>query len=439
MSSVFGVSIRFDRAPIRFAAQARNVLGMAKTKPTWAGSERLRPLLTPIDTLTLDPDNARDHGERSIDGITASLRKFGQRKPIVVNASGKVIAGNGTFTAARRLGWSHIATTDVDGMSEDEARAFALVDNRTAELSVWNNERLAIDLPALALSLPDLDLGWTAKEIRQVEVKGHKRNVGTDDVPDAPTVPTSKIGDVWLCGRHRVMCGDSTDGAAWARLMGADKARMVWTDPPYGVAYVGKTEDALEIDNDRLDAPSLRAFLAAALGHAFEACHPGAAWYVTSPPGDLFLEFAMVLGREGLGVWRHTLAWVKDRFVLGHSDYHYRHEPILYGWRPGAAHFFVADRTLDSVFDVPRPSRNAEHPTMKPVELVARCIRNSTEPDWIVVDAFGGSGTTVIACEQESRVARAMELSPAYVDVTVRRWEAMTGQTATLEQPGPSS
>ena len=203
---------------------------------------------------------------------------------------------------------------------------------------------------------------------------------------------------------------------------------MLWTDPPYGVSYVGKTKDALTIENDSLDDVGLTDFLRAALGCAWATCRAGASWYIAAPAGPLNHCFSTVL--KELGVWRQSLNWVKNTFALGRSDYHYRHEPIFYGWKEGAAHYFVDDRTQDTILEYDKPSRNAEHPTMKPVALVERCISNSSKPGESVLDLFGGSGTTLIAAEKTGRTAYLMELDPIYCDVIVTRWEQATGQKA---------
>jgi len=202
-------------------------------------------------------------------------------------------------------------------------------------------------------------------------------------------------------------------------------ADCVWTDPPYGVSYVGKTVDALTIDNDD-DPVALKKLLQLSFDAACVASKPGGAWYVAAPPGPLHAMFSDIL--DELGIWRQTLAWVKDSFVMGHSDYHYRHEPIFYGWKPGAAHYFIADRTQDTVWDIPRPKRSTEHPTMKPVALIDRALKNSTRPGETVLDPFGGSGSTLIAAHDTGRIARLVEIDPRYVDVICRRYQQHTGE-----------
>lgn len=250
------------------------------------------------------------------------------------------------------------------------------------------------------------------------EVEGEQE----EDIPVSDAAPDSRPGQVYELGPHRLVCGDSTKAESWALLLpNGERLQMVWTDPPYGVSYVGKTADAMTIKNDALSPEQLEQFLRDALGMVVAHCLPGAVWYVASPAMcGPFYTFCTVL--NGFDIWRHTLVWVKSAFVMGHADYHYRHEPIFYGWVPGAAHYFVDDRTQDSVLEYDKPSRNGEHPTMKPVGLVAKCIENSSKRGWVVGEPFGGSGTTLIACAETGRVARLIELDPRYCDVIRRRW-----------------
>jgi site-specific DNA-methyltransferase (adenine-specific) len=248
-----------------------------------------------------------------------------------------------------------------------------------------------------------------------------------------------------VLGRHRVVCGDAADEGAWAALLDDEAVDAVWTDPPYGVDYEGKTKDALKIENDGHNLAELGSLLTAVFTTALSRCHPGAAWYVCAPPGPATATFASVLIE--LDLFRQTLIWVKDRFVLGHSDYHYRHEIIYVGYGPKAPGIgrrgrggsgWYGDNAEDSVLEVPRPGRNAEHPTMKPVELITRALGNSTRPGDVVADPFGGSGSTLIGCEQTGRTARLIELDPRYVDVIVARWEAHTGGMPVRVRPDGS-
>lgn len=264
------------------------------------------------------------------------------------------------------------------------------------------------------------------------------------DSAAADAAADSRPGMVYELGPHRLVCGDSRDPAVWAQLLpGGERLQLVWTDPPYGVSIAGGPKDARNarfasgdtIANDDLNADELQVFLRAAFAVLFASTAPGAAWYVAAPAGPLFGVFGAEL--SALDVWRHTLVWVKQHFVFGRCDYHYRHEAIFYGWTPGAAHYFVDDRTQDSVLEFDRPSRSPEHPTMKPVALVRKCIENSSKPGWLVGEPFGGSGTTLIACAESGRVARVIELAPRYCDVIRRRWTRYAREAGI--DPGPGA
>jgi len=394
-------------------------------------AEALRPLAIPIESVNLDAANARLHPDKNIEAILRSLTRFGQRLPIVVQREGMIVrAGNGRVVAAKKLGWKHIAAVVVDEVSV-EATAFAIADNRTAELATWDDDTLA----SLLQSLPDdarLDAGFVEDDLKELMDRLTPADVVEDEAPEPLPTPVSKTGDLWVMGGHRILCGDSTRGEDVGRVMGGEKADMVLTDPPYGVDYVGKTKDALKVENDGADG--LEALLRASLGIAAQSCRPGAAWYVAAPAGPQFLAFGLVLTE--LGVWRQTLAWVKDSMVMGHSDFHYKHEAVIYGWTPGAAHREPPTRTCTSVLEFARPKRSTEHPTMKPIELWAFLMGASSGLDDLLYEPFSGSGTTIIASEQLGRRCYAIEISPQYVDVAVRRWEKLTGKQATLEDTG---
>ena len=403
----------------------------------------LHALQVPIDTLRQLPGNPR---RGDVDAVAASLQRFGQRKPIVARADGTITAGNHTWQAAKQLGWDRIAVVRVDD-DDATASAFALADNRTAELGSYD-DGLLLDL---IQSIDDKDLladtGWSDDAVADLLAQ-----IGSDlpDLPppdeaaEPPVEPLSKSGDVWVLGGHRVVCGDATDVLAYDALLGGDKADCVWTDPPYGVAIVGgnhslspeerKAAGGKTIENDALSISELEDFLRSALGAAIAACRPGSAWYVSAPDGRRGIAFSVVLTE--LSVWRHSLVWVKDSLVMGRSDYHYRHEPIYYGWTPGGPHDWFGDRSQTTVIEIPRPRRNAEHPTMKPVELVARCLNNSAPRGGLVLDPFGGSGSTLLACEYTGRKGRLIELDPRYVDVICRRWQDFTGAMPMLESSG---
>ena len=259
--------------------------------------------------------------------------------------------------------------------------------------------------------------------------------VDPDAVPPRPRTKRVRPGQLWALGEHRVACGDATDPVAIRRLVGEARIDVLWTDPPYGVSYVGKTREALRIQND--DAHGLQALLEGAFAAVAGVLSPGARLYVCHPAGPASIIFGQAFSGAG---WRlhQTLVWVKDRIVLGHADYHYRHEPILYGYRPGPGRWgrghqgWYGGNEATSVLEVPRPAASRAHPTAKPVELIARCLTNSSGPRDLVLDPFGGSGSTLVACEQMDRRAFLLELDPAYCEVAIRRWEEFTGERAVV-------
>jgi DNA modification methylase len=254
-------------------------------------------------------------------------------------------------------------------------------------------------------------------------------NTNPDDVPDEPSVAMTRAGDLWLLGEHRLLCGDAANLSHVERLMTGNKADMLLTDPPYGVSYVGKTKDALIVENDNLSEKDLTALVVRAFDNAAAICRGGAYWYATVPAGPLHILFADDWKRRG--VLRQIMVWVKDAMVLGHSEYHYQHEPILFGWIPGERHK-NSDRTRTTIWKYDRPKASREHPTMKPVALWAQAVTDGSRTGEVVYDPFLGSGTTIIAAEQLGRKCYGMELSPVYCDVIVNRWEAYTGRSATL-------
>lgn len=426
--------------------------------------DQLAPLAVPIDSLHPMPGNPR---QGNVAAVANSLRRFGQRKPIVATADGTIIAGNHTWHAARSLGWTEIAVVTVnDDLAT--AQAFALADNRTADLGSYDDAALLDLINAVAAVDQDLleDTGWDAASIAALEgiIEPDIDNDPPDDVaPDAPTeAPITQLGDVWVLGRHRLVCGDSTEPDTYAVLMGEDRADLVVTDPPYNVAYTGRTAEKLTIVNDAMTEEQFAEFLASFYRATLANTKPGGALYVfhASSSGPTFQRQMVDAG----WLYKQTLVWAKGTMILSRQDYHWQHEPILYGWRPGAAHTWNADRTLTTLIDdqpdIPKmskaelvehltgiyaqsdvlreakPARNAAHPTMKPVRLLARLIVNSSRPGQLVLDPFGGSGSTLMAAEHVNRRARMVELDPRYADVICRRWQEHTGQMPTLERTG---
>ncbi len=398
--------------------------GEAKIAP------QLHSLVVPIESVTLHPNNPR---RGDVDAVAASLARFGQQKPIVVQASTRhVVAGNHLVKAALALGWREIAA-NVEELDDASAIGFMLADNRTADLGGYEDAMLAAILAEQEASANLAATGYDADDVaailRAAEIAEAR------DADAAPALPEPidlyvQPGDLWLLGRHRLLCGDSRDPAAVARLVGADTVDLLWTDPPYSVGYTGKTAAALTIANDDLGVEGTRELVAAAL--RLVPLRPGGAFYVASPAGPAHLAFLLALADADLSL-HQTLIWVKSSLVIGHSDYSYRHEPILYGWRSGAAHTFRGDRTQDSVWEIARPARSEIHPTVKPVELVERAVRNSCVPGDTVADPFVGSGTTIIAAERSDRRCLAAELDPRYAQAAIERWQSFTGGRATRE------
>ena len=387
-----------------------------------------------INSVETHPKNVR---QGDIGAISESLKAHGQYRPIVVDKrTSRILAGNHTWKAAKALGWQQINAGFIETKNDDEALRILLADNRTTDLASYDDSGLAELLKQLA----DTEIGLEGTAFDGDDLDTLLKDLGhfelptdVDEIPeDVPAI--SKLGDVWLLGNHRLVCGDSTDEKQVALLMQNKEADLVWTDPPYGLAYVGGTKDALKIKNDDLDIDALQTFLTKAFAAGCAVTKKGGCWYVVANSSNIFQAFSIPL--TNLGIWRHTLVWVKDTLVMGRADYHYRHESIFYGWKEGAAHQTPPDRKQDTVWEIPRPKRSTEHPTMKPVELVMRAIQNSTNEKQIVLDLFGGSGSTLIAAQETNRIAYLMELDPHYVDVICARYQKHTGNQPILEATG---
>ncbi len=386
-----------------------------------------------ISEIHEDPANSRKHGERNLATIRASLEQFGQVEPLVVQArTGVVIGGNGRLATMRKMGIQEVDIVEVD-LTDVQAAALSIALNRTAELAEWNIEALAKAVAGIKDEVDLASLGWDPNELEQILGAGNADLTDPDTLPEPPAQAFSRTGDLWILGdHHRVLNGDATKPEDLDRLMDGKVADLVFTDPPYGVDYEGKTADALKIQNDLKG--DLEPLLRGAFGEALRVCREGAGWYVCAPSGVQFHAFAGVL--KDLGIWRQTLAWVKDSMVLGHSDYHYRHESIFYGWKPGAAHHPPPDRAQTTVWEFPRPKASREHPTMKPVALVGLAIANSTQRGDLVLDPFLGSGSTLMAAHEIGRRCYGLEVSGSYTDVIVKRFYMATGVGPRLERDG---
>jgi DNA modification methylase len=357
--------------------------------------------------------------------IAASIKEFGFNNPILVDPENGIIAGHGRVMAARKLGLVHAPCVRLGHLNDAQRRAFILADNKLALNAGWDDDLLRLELGRLEEDGFSASLmGWNADELKALRLADDAdESMDAGDADDCPEVDNtapavSQRGEVYELGPHRLMCGDSTNAEDWQCLLGSEIGDAVMTDPPYGVNYVGKTKDALPVHND--DPEGLPDLLNGSLSIMLSRCKPGGAWYVAAPAGPLFLHFANWMNEHG--ILRQMLIWVKDSMVLGHSDYHYKHEPIFYGWAPGANHQGPPDRTQVSVWDVPRPKKSAEHPTMKPVALYEKMMLNSTDRGAVILEPFGGSGTTLLAAAKTGRACRAMEIAPNYCDVIRRRW-----------------
>lgn len=396
--------------------------------------EDLKVVYRAVSELIPYARNARTHSDEQVARIASSIKEFGWTNPILIDGEKGIIAGHGRVLAARKLGLEKVPTIELSGLTEAQKRAYILADNRLALDAGWDEEMLKLEFAELEKEGFELSkTGFSDEEIREMMADLDHEVDGVEDVetPEPPKNPKTKRGEVWILGTHRLMCGDSTSVEDVQEVMGGGIADLWLTDPPYNVAYQGKTKDALTIQNDEMDDESFRRFLVSAYSAAVSVLKEGAAFYIWHADSEGF-NFRGACRDVGWKV-RECLIWSKNTFVLGRQDYQWQHEPCLYGWKDGAAHNWYSDRSQTTILEFDRPNRNAEHPTMKPVGLFQYLIGNSTKPGDIVLDSFGGSGTTLIACEQSGRSARILELDPCYCDVIIERWQNLTGQRAVRE------
>ena len=400
------------------------------TKPTD------KPKIQFVKTSDLIPyaKNSRTHSPEQVTQIAGSIREFGFTNPVLIDSENGIIAGHGRVMAAEKLSMEEVPCLRITHLTELQKRAYIIADNRLALNAGWDAEMLKIELTDLKEENFNIDLvGFTEEELAELLAEPPSEGqTDEDEVPEIPETPISVPGDVWVMGSHRVMCGSSLDEDQVEKLMGGSKADLWLTDPPYNVAYTGGT--GLTIQNDDMDDTSFRQFLVDAYAAADSVMNPGAVFYVWHADSEGF-NFRGAAQDIGWKV-RQCIIWVKSALVMGRQDYQWKHEPCLYGWKEGASHYWGSDRKQTTLLQFDKPSRNAEHPTMKPVELFSYQIENSSKPGGIVLDSFGGSGTTVIACEQLGRSSRVMELDPKYCDVIVNRWQDFTGKKATHETTG---
>jgi DNA modification methylase len=357
---------------------------------------------------------------------------------VLVDGDNNIVAGHGRVMAAKQIGMPEVPTINIGWMTEEQRRAYVIADNQLALNAGWDNAVLAQEIAWLQGQQFDTNLlGFDADYLDGLLAMEDSTDEGLTDQDDIPPVqadPTSKPGDVWLLGKHRVMCGDSTTIDAVETLMDGQKADQLITDPPYNVAYEGKTKDAMKIKNDSMGDESFRQFLRDAFVAADCVMKAGAVFYVWHADLEGY-NFRGACKDAGWTV-RQCLIWKKQTLVMGRQDYHWKHEPCLYGWKDGSGHLWASDRKQTTILEFDRPQRNDVHPTMKPVDLIQYQVENNTKGSDIVLDLFGGGGSTLIACEKTGRYARLMELDPKYVDVIVRRWQEFTGKAAVHEATG---
>lgn len=399
------------------------------------------------DDLVPYKNNPRINDE-AVTPVANSIREFGFKVPIVIDANNVIVSGHTRLKAAKQLGLEEVPCIRADDLTEEQIKAFRLADNKVGEIATWDIERLQQELSDIEINMDAFGFGDITEP--EIDIPEDDFDMKEDQRPE----PETGRGEIYRLGDHILMCGDSTSVADVAALMDGTLADCVITDPPYNVAYEGGTEEAMTIENDNLSAFEFQNFLESAFARMNESLKPGGAFYVwyASRNG---VQFETALNANGLEV-RQQIIWVKNTFVLGRQDYQWMHEPCLYGWKAGEGHYFIYDRTQPTAIEYPedldsmskeellrlikeapstvihenKPPVNDIHPTMKPLKLIGKLVRNSTEPGDTVLDLFGGGGSTLIACEELGRKCRMMELDPVYADAIINRWEEYTGKKA---------
>jgi len=396
---------------------------------------RLRVQIWPIDRLLPYIRNARTHTDEQVAQVAASIREFGWTNPILVAADGTIIAGHARLLAARKLKMTEVPVIVLDHLSDAQRRALVLADNRLALDAGWDEEMLRVELASLQEDGFDLEVvGFTDAELATLLRDPEETNAGLTDedaVPEAPETPVSATGDLWILGNHKLLVGDATVVADVRRLMTGDAADLVFTDPPYNVDYEGYTEEHLKIKGDRMSDADFKQFLESAFRSYRGLVKPGASLYICHS-SSWQREFQDALEAAGFEM-RCQIIWAKNTFAWGFGRYKFQHEPIFYCHVAGQKDPWYGDKSQSTLWEEKKPAANRLHPTAKPVALVERALVNSSKAGDVIVDLFGGSGSTLIGCERMNRKARLAEIDPKYADVIITRWEQYSGRAAVLE------
>jgi len=385
-----------------------------------------------IDINLLKPyaNNPRKLTPKAIEKVAESLKQFGFRQPIVVDNNNIIVVGHTRYQASRKLGYTQVPITKINNLTKEQINAYRIADNRTNEEAEWDDELLALEIKDLEMKDFDISLtGMDKPELDKILFEEKQGNTDDDEVPEAPEEPITKPGDIWQLGNHRIICGDSTLPETYQKLLADKKVDLYLTDPPYNVAYVGKTKDALTIQNDKQTDDQFQEFLKNAFTNSTEYLKLGGSFYIWHSDSEGLL-FRLAVNDANLKL-RQTLIWSKNTMVMGRQDYQWQHEPCLYGWKEGASHTWYSDRKQTTILNFERPTSSKLHPTMKPVKLISYLINNSTKQEDIVLDSFLGSGSTLIACEKLQRICYGIELDPIYCDVIIKRWEQWANAKAT--------
>lgn len=367
--------------------------------------------------------NPRKNDE-AVKYVAESIKNFGFKVPIVIDKDGIIVAGHTRYKAAKKLNMTEVPCIVADDLTDEQIKAFRLADNKVAEKAEWDFDLLDIELDGiLDIDMESLGFDFSIEEEEPEAVEDEFDG----ELPEEPYV---KQGDLYQLGNHRLLCGDSTMIDHVEKLMGGELADLLLTDPPYNVDYEGKTKDKLKIENDKMDNDSFRQFLVDAFTNADMVMKPGAVFYIWHADSEGY-NFRGACADTNWKV-RQCLIWAKNSMVMGRQDYQWKHEPCLYGWKEGAGHLWASDRKQTTILNFDRPTKNDLHPTMKPIPLFDYQIKNNTKGGDIVLDLFGGSGTTIMACEQNGRRAFTMEFDPRYAQTIIERWEKFTGEKAVL-------